>query len=96
MMQVLRRRGRLFASSKGSAETYKLSSTVTKISVFLSHNWVVPRYKKFVALSLHFNFDLAFGITLSIVACMALAGALGGLPAWDEKTLGEYPCIVFC
>jgi len=77
---VLRCGGRLFQNSKGSAATYKLSSVVTKIETFISHNWCVPRWKKYLCLALHFNAFTAVLVTLIVMLAFSMLSAFGFVP----------------
>eukprot|EP00927_Polykrikos_kofoidii_P046833 TRINITY_DN40960_c0_g1_i1.p1 TRINITY_DN40960_c0_g1~~TRINITY_DN40960_c0_g1_i1.p1 ORF type:complete len:640 (-),score=89.15 TRINITY_DN40960_c0_g1_i1:79-1998(-) len=70
---VLKSCGSILANSKGSEHTYSLSEVVRILDAFISHNWSVPRYQKIIALNLHFNFNIASGIALSlsvVTACV--------------------------
>mmetsp|Transcript_65399 Transcript_65399/g.151739 ORF Transcript_65399/g.151739 Transcript_65399/m.151739 type:complete len:504 (+) Transcript_65399:1-1512(+) len=45
----------MLQDSSGTEDTYLQSQATHEIDVFISHNWVVPRRKKFWALALYFN-----------------------------------------
>jgi len=80
---VLRSAGAIFQGSAGSAGTYMMSRTTERIKAFLSHNWIVPRWKKFVALSFHFNTDVACCGSALCTLPLALLTAAGSLPFVD-------------
>ena len=73
---ALRGRGRIFENSEGRAETYELSSQVDHIDSFLSHTWGTPRWQKFMALSLHFGFPIAYASSLLVGCVISTLGAL--------------------
>jgi len=66
---VLRRQGTIFRTSVGSASTYALSAKVGRIDAFISHNWSVARYLKFLSLADHFSFDIAASCTMALTWC---------------------------
>lgn len=74
---VLRGGAAILMNSAGSAETYALSQQVNDIDFFISHNWVVPHWKKFFCLALQFNLRLALAATAVALALVALASSLG-------------------
>jgi hypothetical protein len=76
---VMRMAAAIYRNSKGSAETYKLSEEVSAIDFFVSHNWVIGRIVKFVALSVFFNLNIAIVVTLSYYLVMGLLGFFGYL-----------------
>jgi len=102
--EVLRNCGRILRHSDGSDDTYHLSRKVAKISMFLSHNWVVPRWKKFVALTFHMNFNIAAVLWCSLFLLPFLLIALSPFrlmdsPAWREGfgqtvRIGGIPCLL--
>lgn len=67
----------ILAESAGSEETFALSQLVDSIDAFLSHNWTVPRWKKFLCLILHFNLQRAVWAGLTVLALVACAASLG-------------------
>ena len=83
---VLLHCGRIFASSEGSAETYNLSVPVAQLDAFISHSWRTQRWKKFLALCLHFNINLALMASLIIGMLGSLLCSLKVLPAWNVAT----------
>eukprot|EP00928_Gymnodinium_smaydae_P071313 TRINITY_DN54938_c0_g1_i1.p1 TRINITY_DN54938_c0_g1~~TRINITY_DN54938_c0_g1_i1.p1 ORF type:complete len:520 (+),score=40.92 TRINITY_DN54938_c0_g1_i1:164-1561(+) len=80
MDQILSKCGRIFNDSKGTAKTYELSAPVPHISYFLSHNWSVPRWKKFVALAVYSNMRDAFVLSWLTLAILTVFLATGLLP----------------
>jgi len=88
---LLRCGGRIFANSSGSASTYEQSEKVLRLRAFISHNWSVPRWKKFLALAFHFNFWMASSAMAGLWLLAGVASALGFLPAifdrmWQHPT----------
>lgn len=79
---VMRRGAVIFENVAASSDTYKLSEPVEELDLFLSHNWDIPRFWKFFALAVHFNFGLAIATTLVVwlVVCVVLA-------------LNKVPCV---
>lgn len=73
--------GRIFSSSKGSAETFAMSTPVTRLNFFISHNWVTGRFEKYLALAYHFSFGPA--------ALVALAGGVLFFPLILFEMLGD-------
>jgi len=55
LRSILHNGGQILQDSAGSEETYRQSRSANWIDIFISHNWAVPRRKKFWALALHFN-----------------------------------------
>mmetsp|Transcript_141133 Transcript_141133/g.450831 ORF Transcript_141133/g.450831 Transcript_141133/m.450831 type:complete len:619 (+) Transcript_141133:60-1916(+) len=80
LVTVLQHQGRIFRSSAGSAATYQMSQETDRIGTFISHNWSVPRYKKFVALTFHFNFDISVVISSAIALGVGAGNCIGALP----------------
>ncbi len=92
---LLRRYGKIFNNSSGSAEIYELSEVVTLLDCFISHNWCISRKLKFLALALHFNFRIGLIAVAPVVhVCAALAGQ-GLLPTVDTKA-EKYPIGICC
>mmetsp|Transcript_122360 Transcript_122360/g.391220 ORF Transcript_122360/g.391220 Transcript_122360/m.391220 type:complete len:543 (+) Transcript_122360:93-1721(+) len=94
LARILRSHGRIFADSAGSAATYLLSEPVSRIGVFISHNWAVSRMLKFLALSYHFSFGLASLLVLPFALLLGAATALGLLPDVDNSS--GYPVGISC
>jgi len=92
---ILRRGARVFSSSTGSASTYALSQPVDHVGAFVSHNWSTPGYLKFLALSLHFNFNVAALLSLILLAGLGTASLLGALPTYENK-FHPYPVGFVC
>lgn len=80
LTSLLRGGGALFSNSEGSDRTFELSSQAERIDYFLSHNWVTRRSHKFLALSLHFNFDIAVVVLVVWTGCLVGLGLAGKLP----------------
>lgn len=80
MHNVLHLGGKILADSGGSAHTYELSKEVESIDVFISHNWSVTRWKKFMVLAYYFNLRRAaiFCVILAVIGCVLTA--LGVFP----------------
>mmetsp|Transcript_67084 Transcript_67084/g.216831 ORF Transcript_67084/g.216831 Transcript_67084/m.216831 type:complete len:640 (-) Transcript_67084:242-2161(-) len=94
LADVLRYQGRIFASSAGSASTYKLSRQVQRIRAFISHNWSSGRYPKFVCLAFHFNMNAASVMIFLMMLPMGLASYAGVLL---DLSLDAFPYPVgFC
>jgi len=81
LSSLLSRFGRVFQSAHGSAYTYQLSAPVEKIDFFLSHNWAIERWRKYLCLSIHFNFVPAVIVTAGVLAVAAVLSAQGYFPA---------------
>ena len=85
---ALRRWGAIWENRDGTSESYDLSSPVNHIGSFVSHTWNTPKRKKFMALSLHFGFPLAYA-SMWLVGCLiSTLGALGVL-AFAEMESAE-------
>jgi len=83
----------------GSASTYALSAKVVRIDAFISHNWSVGRYLKFLSLADHFSFDIAASCTLVFMAFGGLVSTTGALPyitdlSWTYRV--GFTCRVLC
>ena len=48
--RIMRCFGKIFAGSHGDAGTYALSDAVPRLHAFVSHNWIVARWRKQLAL----------------------------------------------
>ena len=100
MRVLLRRGGDVFKNSEGIAESYGLSSLVIHVDTFTSHTWRTPKTKKFMALSLHFNFAIACVSALFIGLVVSTLGGIRVLPVM-ELDLGctdipETLCLTSC
>lgn len=93
LIRVLKHQGRILLSSVGSAATYDLSHIVLRLDGFISHNWAVPRWPKFLALSYHYNVKIAAGITFLIMLAPATATVAGVLPAFHQAV---FPVGICC
>lgn len=65
---VLHSCGSILGLATGSAKTYALSHPVRCIDEFISHNWSVKRWIKFLLLAYHFNRHQAAAITFVLAA----------------------------
>uniref|UniRef100_A0A7S4SBS6 TIR domain-containing protein n=1 Tax=Alexandrium monilatum TaxID=311494 RepID=A0A7S4SBS6_9DINO len=95
---VLRRGGRIFKSSEGSAATFELSAPVVRLRAFISHNWSTPRREKYMCLAMYFNWWTASTATLLAAGAMAALTASGLLPtvAFGERGEAGYVCSLLC
>mmetsp|Transcript_92203 Transcript_92203/g.192794 ORF Transcript_92203/g.192794 Transcript_92203/m.192794 type:complete len:586 (+) Transcript_92203:255-2012(+) len=82
---ILSRFGKVLGFSQGSEDTYNMSRAVPSIDAFLSHNWVVTRSSKAIALSMHFFWDYASCITLAVMIFMGVLSAFGFLPILSSR-----------
>lgn len=73
----------IFANSEGSALTYDMSSLVEKIDIFISHNWVVDRWRKHIVLSHHFNQRVAVSFALLVLISIMVFFATAVAVGWD-------------
>ena len=82
---VLRGCTRLLSSSAGSEATYQCSTPTDHLEAFISHNCSVSLTKKWVALSVHFNFLSALfcGVLTAVALCVATSFGWLPLPAVD-------------
>mmetsp|Transcript_141134 Transcript_141134/g.450836 ORF Transcript_141134/g.450836 Transcript_141134/m.450836 type:complete len:624 (+) Transcript_141134:60-1931(+) len=80
LVTVLQHQGRIFRSSAGSAATYQMSQETDRIGTFISHNWSVPGYKKFVALTFHFNFNISAMVSSAVALGVGVGNCVGVLP----------------
>jgi len=82
VQNVLHLCGKILADPGGSAWTYGLSRPVEYIDAFISHNWSVGRWIKFLVCAFHFNLRAA---AISCV-CLSVLGFVltffGVLPRW--------------
>lgn len=78
--QIMSRGGEVLSSSAGSAATYRMSQQVDGLDVFLSHNWVIGRVNKFIAVALEFNFNLAVVVTVILMVPVAVGCAFKIMP----------------
>ena len=84
---VLRRSGKLFQNSDGDDAAFALSSTVDHVDAFLSHTWSTARWRKFMALSMHYNFNKALCMAFSLGLMVSVPCRLGSAPC-DGHELG--------
>ena len=90
---LLRRGGDVFKTSEGTAESYGLSSQVSHVDTFVSHTWRTPKTKKFMALSLHFNFAIAYVSALFIGLVVSTLGGFRVLPFMELEPFGTIPRV---
>jgi len=86
----------MFSSSMGSAQTYQLSTQTKRIEYFLSHNWVVSRWDKFMTLSYKFHFNFAFTVTVLFCMFVGVLGSLDMVPIVTDETLRPPRCGCIC
>lgn len=80
---ILHTGGSIFADSGGSAATYELSEQVDTIDAFISHNWSVPRWKKFTILSMYFNYVPAVVLSLMVMLTLFILTVTDVLPQFE-------------
>lgn len=78
--QMMRNGAALFRNSDGSAATFAYSKEVKVINFFVSHNWVVSRFRKFVTLAVHFNHSAAAVVTAVYSVLLGVLLYLNKLP----------------
>eukprot|EP00928_Gymnodinium_smaydae_P021650 TRINITY_DN18470_c0_g1_i1.p1 TRINITY_DN18470_c0_g1~~TRINITY_DN18470_c0_g1_i1.p1 ORF type:complete len:517 (-),score=57.77 TRINITY_DN18470_c0_g1_i1:10-1560(-) len=96
---LLRKGGAIFANSKGSASTYLLSHCIESINTFISHNWSVDRFWKFIALSYYFNQWSGILCFVLLVSVCGIPSAMNVMPSFDCALPGErqgYICRLLC
>ncbi|CAE8588015.1 unnamed protein product [Polarella glacialis] len=64
--KVLRRFGKLLSHSVGTEEDYQLGQEVHEVSAFITHNWSLNRWKKYMALCCYFHIVPAFLVSLVV------------------------------
>ena len=89
---VLQGCGKLFQDPVGSDATFALSSQVNHLDAFLSHTWSTPRWRKFMALSMHYNFmkalciAVSFGVVVGVLVTMEVLPVFTIAPGgWHER-----------
>ncbi|CAE8635752.1 unnamed protein product [Polarella glacialis] len=93
--KVLRRFGKLFNHSVGTAEDYQLGQEVREVSAFITHNWSLSRWKKYMALCCYFHIVPAFVVSLVVhllLFGLVVADKLPQYPAY----YGDRPYYVGC
>ena len=86
---VMHRLGHVLADPGGSALTYNLSEQVLGIDEFISHNWSVKRWIKFLVLAYHFNRKKA-AVLLVIFSLIGSALTVNGaIPVYKPKGTSE-------
>eukprot|EP00929_Paragymnodinium_shiwhaense_P110505 TRINITY_DN7759_c0_g3_i2.p1 TRINITY_DN7759_c0_g3~~TRINITY_DN7759_c0_g3_i2.p1 ORF type:complete len:552 (+),score=38.04 TRINITY_DN7759_c0_g3_i2:107-1762(+) len=81
--EALRGFGKHWASIDARAEDYSLSSTVSEISAFLSHDWATPRLQKTIALLFYSNGLAAWVSSLCAATCSVAALKFAGVAYAD-------------
>ena len=90
---LLRLGGDVFKNSECIAESYGLSSQVSHVDTFISHTWRTPKTKKFKALSLHFNFAIAYVSALFIGLVVSTLGGFRVLPVVELEPFDTIPRV---
>ncbi|CAE8612133.1 unnamed protein product [Polarella glacialis] len=83
--KVLRHFGKVFNHSVGTEEDYQLGQEVHEVSAFITHNWSLNRWKKYMALCCYFHIVPAFVISLVVhllLFVLLLADKLPLFPAY--------------
>lgn len=96
LSRILARCSQTFDGSHGSESTYRLSEQVDSIQFFISHNWAVPRIKKFIVLACYFNFDIAMLACFIVSLVLSILQVLGALPSTSTRNLVPYKTGFFC
>jgi hypothetical protein len=78
--RVLCKAGNMFGTSSGNENGYNTSKSVPRLAAFISHNWVVKRYKKNLALIFYYNIDVSFFLATLFFFGVLLLGVHGYLP----------------
>lgn len=94
--------GTVLRDSSGTEATFCLSQPAEVLHAFISHNWSVNRFDKFIALSLHFNLHFAVVyllLVLAIAAALVITGYNPGLvmmclPWIEGEALESITCSV--
>ncbi|CAE8591108.1 unnamed protein product [Polarella glacialis] len=93
--KVLRRFGKLFSHSVGTQEDHQLGQEVNEVSAFITHNWSLNRWKKYMALSCYFHIVPAFVVSLVVhilLFVLVLADKLPLSPAYYGGRLYYVGC----
>ena len=77
---VLLRCAKIFNGAAGSEATFLLSRPTDHLGAFISHNWSVGRSRKWLALSLEYNFRSALVCGTLTAALLCVVSSLGWLP----------------
>ncbi|CAE8627651.1 unnamed protein product [Polarella glacialis] len=64
--KVLRHCGNLFNHAAGTEEDYQLGQEVHEVSAFITRNWSLNRWKKYMLLCCHFHIVPAFVVSLVV------------------------------
>ncbi|CAE8721480.1 unnamed protein product [Polarella glacialis] len=93
--KVLRRFGKLSSHSVGTEEDHQLGQEVNEVSAFITHNWSLNRWKKYMALSCYFHIVPAFVVSLVVhilLFVLVLADKLPLSPAYYGGRLYYVGC----
>eukprot|EP00928_Gymnodinium_smaydae_P048737 TRINITY_DN32629_c0_g1_i1.p1 TRINITY_DN32629_c0_g1~~TRINITY_DN32629_c0_g1_i1.p1 ORF type:complete len:536 (+),score=36.31 TRINITY_DN32629_c0_g1_i1:59-1609(+) len=90
---LLSRGAKSYAKSAGTEFSYQLSETVEKLRAFISHNWSVGRFSKFITLVLHFHMNI--GILASVVVVLSFAAYYSAYPEGRTITCHATTAPVF-
>eukprot|EP00931_Biecheleriopsis_adriatica_P001707 TRINITY_DN10214_c0_g1_i1.p1 TRINITY_DN10214_c0_g1~~TRINITY_DN10214_c0_g1_i1.p1 ORF type:complete len:557 (-),score=53.85 TRINITY_DN10214_c0_g1_i1:524-2194(-) len=86
--EVLKCGGRRLVRSNRKAQNYHVSEQVGTLAAFISHNWDVQRFPKFLALAIHYNGTVSLLLTLVLMIGIVVSDIAGLLPHWS-KTVGD-------
>ena len=94
MNVVLRQRAKLLSNAPGSEATFQLSKPTDHLGAFVSHNWCVSRWRKWLALSLHCNFCSALVSGTFTVSIFCVVTSMGYMPVDSvDSWYGKYDVI---
>mmetsp|Transcript_55454 Transcript_55454/g.121323 ORF Transcript_55454/g.121323 Transcript_55454/m.121323 type:complete len:719 (-) Transcript_55454:209-2365(-) len=80
--------GQILASSKGTDETFRMSEPKDHIDDFVSHNWSVHRFYKFLVLVYHYQRDTSALVPALFLLGLGVATVLFDLPCTADETVG--------
>lgn len=81
---VLQHMGARMRSSQGTARDYQRSTQELTPSAFLSHNWAVSAFAKFLAFAFYFNFWPALFMSLLAQTLLFCLAAANQLPMFED------------
>ncbi|CAE8613208.1 unnamed protein product [Polarella glacialis] len=93
--KVLRRFGKLLSHSVGTEEDYQLGQEVHEVSAFITHNWSMNRWKKYMALCCYFHIVPAFVVSLVVHLFLFVLVVADKLPL-PPAYYGDRPYYVGC